>query len=100
MTQAQAVTDGETVLAAIEVAASPARAFEAMMSAEVENLSGPSFGVSSDPPHAVLAAHGGRRPQYWEKIPNSTRVLTSTNPAAASAATISGGATQVSMVSQ
>lgn len=36
MTQAQAVTDGETVLAAIEVAASPARAFEAMMSAEVE----------------------------------------------------------------
>jgi len=36
MTQAQAITDGETVLAAIEVAASPARAFEAMTSAEVE----------------------------------------------------------------
>lgn len=36
MIGAQAVTDGETVLAAIEVAASPARAFEAITSAEVE----------------------------------------------------------------
>lgn len=36
MTRAQAVTDGEAVLATIEVAASPERAFEAMTSVEVE----------------------------------------------------------------
>lgn len=36
MTQAQSVTDGETVLAAVEIAVPPQRAFDAMTSAEVE----------------------------------------------------------------
>lgn len=42
----------------------------------------------------------GRRAQYWEKIPNSTCLATSTKPALSSSATISDGATQASMVSQ
>ena len=36
MTQARAVTDGDTVLADIEIAVPPQRAFDAMTSAEVE----------------------------------------------------------------
>lgn len=36
MMQAQAITDGETVLAAIDIPVTPQRAFEALTSAEVE----------------------------------------------------------------
>jgi hypothetical protein len=55
MSGARGVADGETVLAAVEVEASPERAFEAMTSAEVERPDG-----------AVFPAEGeyldGRRP--------------------------------------
>ena len=49
---------------------------------------------------ASAQAHAGRRAQYCEKIPSSTRRVTSTKPAAPSAAMMSGGATQLSIVSQ
>lgn len=59
----------------------------------------PAVDNSLDCARRVIVCYGTRA-QYWEKIPNSTRWVTSTKPAASSAARISVGATQASMVSQ
>ena len=75
MTQALAITDGETVLATIDINATPQRAFEALNSAEVERWWGaPGLYRFAEWDHPTLGRQVTKVTYRFDPIEGGTRV--------------------------